>query len=233
MSDTITGELDKLEEGEASSVSRRKIVEGLERRSIDPSLFGELSVDQLEDLLRAVININITGEFGKRKQAASNSHGGRGLSLSLLDKKILLALLSSDGKVSSLSLSRDTGAPLSTVQRRRKRLEASFLEVSYLPRIQSLGWHIAMIFISTQGGNAVRVGKELLSWKECVIRVSRAAGTETTDIVAEMVFSENNDLLDKIERVRSIAGVRNLFWVEAVVALGKNDRFFQSVIEKL
>ncbi|WP_148700764.1 Lrp/AsnC family transcriptional regulator [Candidatus Nitrososphaera evergladensis] len=220
-------------EASSSSISRQEIVVELERRGINASLFGELSIDQLGDMLRAITRIIIANGPGKKRQISSHSGGRKNLALSSLDKKILRGLLSSKGKVSSITLSKETGAPLSTVQRRRKRLEANFLETSYLPRVKSLGWRVAMVFVSTQGGTAIEVGKELLSWKKAVIRVSRATGLETTDIAAEVIFYENEDLLNIIERVRAITGVRNLFWVEVIDTLGKNNQCFEFILDKL
>lgn len=160
----------------ASSISRQEILAELERWGIRASSLGELSLDQLGDLLQAIACIANGSDDDNNKRRQSTGHGGsKNVVLSSLDKRILLALLSSKGKISSIALSRETGAPLSTVQRRRKRLEAHFLEASYLPRVERLGWHIAMVFISTQGGTAIEVGKELLSWTKSVIRVSRAA----------------------------------------------------------
>ncbi|AIC14928.1 Lrp/AsnC family transcriptional regulator [Nitrososphaera viennensis] len=218
----------------ASSISRQEILAELERWGIRASSLGELSLDQLGDLLQAIACIANGSDDDNNKRRQSTGHGGsKNVVLSSLDKRILLALLSSKGKISSIALSRETGAPLSTVQRRRKRLEAHFLEASYLPRVERLGWHIAMVFISTQGGTAIEVGKELLSWTKSVIRVSRAAGMRATDIAAEVIFNENKDLLDIIERIKAIRGVRNLFWVEVVAELGKNDRCFEFIIDRL
>jgi predicted transcriptional regulator len=51
----------------------------------------------------------------------------RSSKLSDVDKKMLQTLLASSGRVSSLALSRKLEIPLTTIQRRRKRLESEFL----------------------------------------------------------------------------------------------------------
>jgi DNA-binding Lrp family transcriptional regulator len=225
----MTGDLaDKLED---SSISRQEIILELERQGIDTSSLCELSLDQLEELLKAVERLSSNVSCKKRQSAGG--HSGKNSVISSLDKKILLALLSCEGRISSIALSKETGAPLSTVQRRRKRLETDLIKVSYLLKMETLGWHAAMVFISTQGGTSNEVGQELLSWKKSVICVSRAAVEEATDIVAQVVFHGNEDLLDIIGRVRATKGVRRLFWIELVSALGKNSRYFEFVIDRL
>ncbi|HXV45585.1 MAG TPA: winged helix-turn-helix transcriptional regulator, partial [Nitrososphaera sp.] len=79
------------------------------------------------------------------------------------DKQIMRSLLASRGKVSSVELARKLEIPLTTIQRRRKRLESEFLEVAYSLKLDKLGWRKADLLISTSSGRASAIGKELLS----------------------------------------------------------------------
>src|SRR5215510_5388117 len=79
--------------------------------------------------------------------------------LSEVDKKMLQTLLASSGRISSLALSRKLEIPLTTIQRRRKRLESEFLEVDYSLRLDKLGWRNADLLISTSRGAASSIGK--------------------------------------------------------------------------
>jgi hypothetical protein len=90
-----------------------------------------------------------------------------------------------------------------------------------------------MLFVHTEKGNTIGVGKEILSWKDSTVRVWRAIGAETTDIITEAIFKENKDLMDIIERVKAIKGVTNISWIELVSTLGKNDQCFESIIDKM
>jgi len=59
--------------------------------------------------------------------------------LSNVDREILKAILSPNGKHSSSTLlSRKLGVPQTTIQRRRSRLEKEFLELSYSLNLESL-----------------------------------------------------------------------------------------------
>src|SRR5437867_5294961 len=70
------------------------------------------------------------------------------------DKQILRAIMASRGRISSVDLARQLEIPLTTTQRRRKRLESEFLEVSYSFRLDKLGWRNADLLITTSKGKA-------------------------------------------------------------------------------
>jgi len=216
---------------DTKSVSRQEIINELETLGINASSFHQLSINELQDLLKTVMQM--VNDSKQRKRNAKRGDKEQTPVLSPVDKKILKTLLSSTGEISSLTLSRELDIPLSTVQRRRKRLEADFLEASYSPKLEKLGWRVAMLFVHTEKGNTLGVGKEILSWKDSTVRVWRAIGAETTDIITEAIFKENKDLMDIIERVKAIKGVTNISWIELVSTLGKNDQCFESIIDKM
>jgi DNA-binding Lrp family transcriptional regulator len=216
---------------DTKSVSRQEIIKELETLGINASSFHQLSINELQDLLKTVMQM--VNDSKQRKRNAKRGDKEQTPVLSPVDKKILKTLLSSTGEISSLTLSRELDIPLSTVQRRRKRLEADFLEASYSPKLEKLGWRVAMLFVHTEKGNTLGVGNEILSWKDSTVRVWRAIGAETTDIITEAIFKENKDLMDIIERVKAIKGVTNISWIELVSTLGKNDQCFESIIDKM
>jgi DNA-binding Lrp family transcriptional regulator len=137
------------------------------------------------------------------------------------DKHILGSLLGSSGRVSSVELARKLEIPLTTIQRRRKRLESEFLEVDYSLRLDKLGWRNADLLISTSRGAAASIGKELLS-HNAITRVCRSIGEHTIDLHAQMVFKNNTELLNVIEWIKGLDGVRDVIWTEPVELVGKN-----------
>ena len=61
--------------------------------------------------------------------------------ISDLDRKLLKILLSPNGDLkSSKSLSAKLGILMTTVRRRRKRLESKFLKLHYVLDIEKFGW---------------------------------------------------------------------------------------------
>src|SRR6185295_17640011 len=143
----------------------------------------------------------------------------RSTKLSDVDKKMLQTLLASSGRVSSLSLSRKLEIPLTTIQRRRKRLESEFLEVAYSLKLEKLGWRNADLLISTSRGKASYIGKELLT-NNSITRVCRSIGEHTIDLHAEIVFKDNTELLHVIEWIKGLEGTKDVIWTEPVELMG-------------
>jgi DNA-binding Lrp family transcriptional regulator len=138
------------------------------------------------------------------------------------DKQILRSLLASKGRISSIELARKLEIPLTTIQRRRKRLESEFLEVAYSLKLEKLGWRKADLLISTSKGKASSIGKELLT-HNAVTRVCRSIGEHTIDLHAEIVFKNNTELLHVIEWIKALDGIDGVMWTEPVELVGKKS----------
>lgn len=115
--------------------------------------------------------------------------------MSEVDKTILKDLLSPIGRKSSLSLANGLGIPLTTVQRRRKRLEKEFLESNYSLNLDKFGWRRVDFFISTKNGKTDDVAINLFGLNE-VTFVGKSIGAHTIDLRAETIVKDNEQLLD-------------------------------------
>jgi DNA-binding Lrp family transcriptional regulator len=71
-----------------------------------------------------------------------------------VDLKILKSLLQTKGRISSVKLSRELDIPLTTVQRRRKRLENEFLTMQYSIRPDKLSLRYGYLLISTSAAGS-------------------------------------------------------------------------------
>jgi DNA-binding Lrp family transcriptional regulator len=211
--------------------SRFEILENLEKLGVNPSMLDQLSIPALNHLLKTL-----------EKAASSRIQSGRpgrrraqefSRVISPADKKILKALLSSTGGVSSLTLSKELDIPLSTVQRRRKRLEANLLEMSYTLKVERFGWRTATLFISTRNGMTAAVGKEILAWKDVVAAVSRTMGENSIDLRADIVFKDNEELAETIGRIKAIEGVERVSWSEQIKTIGQNVNAISFILDKL
>jgi DNA-binding Lrp family transcriptional regulator len=152
--------------------------------------------------------------------------------LSTVDKKILKVLLNPDGAISSLYLSKKLGIPHATIQRRRKRLEKELLKFTYSVDLEKFGWRRADLFISTKNGKTSYVAKRLLS-TDAVTYVGRTIGEHTIDLRAEIIIKDNAELLDMLEKVKSIDGVSDAIWSEVVQVIGRKRSIPSQIIDRL
>ncbi|HSF49973.1 MAG TPA: Lrp/AsnC family transcriptional regulator, partial [Nitrososphaeraceae archaeon] len=74
--------------------------------------------------------------------------------LSDVDKKILKILLVPDGNIPSSTIATKLGIPISTIRRRRRRLENEFLKTYHVLDIEKFGWRRVDFFISIKNGKA-------------------------------------------------------------------------------
>ena len=153
--------------------------------------------------------------------------------MSTLDKEILKILLNpNDGKRSSEILSERTGSPISTIQRRRRQLEKEYLELSYTLIIEKFGWRRVDLLISTTSGKTDAIAKQLLTREE-VVYVGKSIGEHTIDLRTEIIVKDNAELLDVLEEVKAMEGVRDTIWSEIVHVVGKKRSIPSYVIDRL
>ena len=81
--------------------------------------------------------------------------------LSDIDKKLLQILLSPNGDVKSSSISKELGVPITTIRRRRKRLESEFLKSYYVLDVDKFGWRRVDFFISIKNGKIKSVANKM------------------------------------------------------------------------
>src|SRR6185503_13950139 len=85
------------------------------------------------------------------------------IGISAIDRKILKILLAPHDGKSTKSMSAKLGIPVTTVRRRRKRLENKFLKVHYVLDIEKFGWRRVDFFISIRHGMINAVATKLMS----------------------------------------------------------------------
>jgi DNA-binding Lrp family transcriptional regulator len=142
--------------------------------------------------------------------------------LSDLDRKMLRLLLDSEGHIPTLEMSEQLGIPLSTVQRRRKRLESDYLIKHYSLDPMKFGYRRIDLLIYTEGGGTIEIGKELLKREE-VTYAARTIGEHTIDLRIEVFVKDNGVLLNLLEDVKAMKGVRDVIWTEVVETIGRKS----------
>jgi DNA-binding Lrp family transcriptional regulator len=211
--------------------NRAELLEAINSLGLGSSFLNKHTIEQLEQLVKGAEWLNTYRN--DRENSIVNDNSGNPISLTDVDKRMLQILLTSSGRISSLSLSRRLEIPLTTIQRRRKRLENEFLEASYSLKLDRLGFRKVDLLISTSNGRASAIGKELLS-HDAITTVCRSIGEHTIDLHAEMVFKDNAELSNVIEWVKSLEGVNDVVWTEPVSIVGKKSMaVFEKVLSEL
>jgi DNA-binding Lrp family transcriptional regulator len=142
--------------------------------------------------------------------------------LSDIDRKMLKLLLDSQGAITSHDLSAKLDVPLSTVQRRRRRIEETYLIKHYSLDPMKFGYRKIDLLIYTEGGETMNIGKELLEREE-VTYAARTIGEHTIDLRLEVFVKDNAVLLDLLEHVKAMKGVRDVIWTEVIEIIGRKN----------
>jgi len=140
--------------------------------------------------------------------------------LSEEDRKMLKLLVDSEGRISSQQISQQFGVSLSTVQRRRKRLEDTYFIRSYSLDPLKFGYRRIELLIYTSGGTTIDIGMELLKREE-VISAFRTLGERAIDLRVEVFVKDNAALLDLIEQIKAMKGVKDIVWTEVIEPVGR------------
>ena len=152
--------------------------------------------------------------------------------LSRIDKIILKELLSPSGNKSSVSMSRELEISMTTLQRRRKRLEKEFLEEDYTFLLKKFGWRRVDFFISTRDGKTDALANGLLSLNQ-VTAVGKSIGEHTIDLRVETIFKDNHEILDLLETLQAMDGIRDAIWSEIVETVGNKMSVPSYIIDRL
>jgi DNA-binding Lrp family transcriptional regulator len=152
--------------------------------------------------------------------------------LSDIDKKILKILLSPDGNVQSKQMAKDLGIPITTIRRRRHRLESQFIKSHYILDIEKFGWRRVDFYLAIRNGKINPVAEKLLKLDE-VTYVGKSIGEHTIDLRVETIVKDNIMLLDLLELIKGMDGVKEVVWSEIVHVMGRKRSIPSGIIDKL
>ncbi len=155
------------------------------------------------------------------------------IGISQIDRKILKILLTPNGRdKSTKSISTKLGIPVTTIRRRRKRLEDKFLKMHYVLDIEKFGWRRVDFFVSIRNGMVNAVAKKLMELDD-VTYVGKSIGEHTIDLRVETIVKDNSVLLDLLEQIKGMEGVKDVVWSEIVSVVGRKISIPLSIIDKI
>jgi DNA-binding Lrp family transcriptional regulator len=133
--------------------------------------------------------------------------------------------------ISSTEIAAKYDIPLSTIQRRRAKIEESVLKKTYTLDIGRLGWRIADLLVSVEKGKGEETAQKLLQTNGSnVIIASLRIGHPQVNIMAEIFYKDSQELHYLTERVKGMQYVTYVEWAEVVKIVGSN---FPAMLEKV
>ena len=87
-------------------------------------------------------------------------------------------------------------------------------------------------FISTTNGKTDVLASDILSLDQ-VTKVGKSIGQRTIDLRVETVIRNNHELLDLLEKLKAMDGVRDAMWSKIVKILGNKMSVPSHVIDQL
>lgn len=211
-----------------SQVSRIRLLGEMEKLGINTAALESLTLPQLADLVYGMNKMANSSQTRPRNKEKTRE-GRLPVFLSTVDKKILKMMLASNGDISSVTLSRELNIPLTTVQRRRKRL-AHFIHSSYSLDWEKFGMRSIMFFIATENVAPSKIGSKIMSWPE-VSSVTRMFSSNRIDLMVQVILKTNKEISDFSERARGLEGVKEVFWNESIEVIGQNNDIHHLTID--
>lgn len=124
---------------------------------------------------------------------------------------------------SSASLATKLGMPLSSLQRRRTKLEKSLLIKTYHINLKASGGKMGDIVINVDKGRSREVATIILKkYKSNVMSVSTRVNSEH-NVAAQIIYNDTAELHNLLESIKSIPYVTSLQWSEIVEIIGDNS----------
>jgi DNA-binding Lrp family transcriptional regulator len=137
-----------------------------------------------------------------------------------------------NGPRSTQSIATKLGIPVTTIRRRRKRLEGKFLKLQYVLDIEKFGWRRVDFFIMIEKGMVNTVARKLMEL-DAVTYVGKSLGEHSIDLRVESIVKDNSVLLDLLEKIKEMEGVKDVLWSEIVNVVGRKMSIPSSIIDKI
>jgi DNA-binding Lrp family transcriptional regulator len=145
------------------------------------------------------------------------------VSLDLIDKDIIKELIN-DSTAKSSSMSSKLKVPLSTIQRRRARLENSVLMKDYQLDSKEFGIRTADLLIGAIKGDSSAIARQLLSkYDKNISSVSLVMGDPRINVGAKVLFRNSEELYNLVQEIKGMNNVNYVEWLEDVKVIGNNN----------
>jgi len=142
--------------------------------------------------------------------------------LDSIDINIIRELLAK-ADIKSVVIAYKYKVPISTIQRRRKRLVDSILDKKYLIDITKRDLRTGIILANVQRGKAKEVAKMILERHKSNAISSSIRINDQNNVITEIIYNTSSELYNILEQVKKIPYVSSATWSELVEVVGNND----------
>jgi DNA-binding Lrp family transcriptional regulator len=169
-------------------------------------------------------NNNVKGNYSNYDKSNFETKNNEIAMISVLDKinlKIIEELLN-NGEIKSSEIASKLKIPLSTIQRRRTKIEKTLFRKKYELNLNQMGFRNALIFVDVLKGRAKETGEKLLTrFDRSVLRASTRINS-SNNLCLEIVYDNSEQLHFLLEEIKAMPWTSNVDWSEQVNLIGDN-----------
>ena len=138
-----------------------------------------------------------------------------------INLKIIEELLN-NGDIKSSEIATKLAIPLSTIQRRRTKIEKTIVRKTYEMSLNQMGFRTALIFVDVQKGKAKETGEQLLKrYDHYILRASTRINS-SNNLCLEIIYDNSEELHALLEEVKAMPLTTSVDWSEQVYSIGDN-----------
>jgi DNA-binding Lrp family transcriptional regulator len=125
--------------------------------------------------------------------------------------------------IKSVDIASKYKVPISTIQRRRKRLVDSILEKKYFIDITKRDLRTGIILANVERGKAKEVAKMILERHKSNAISSSTRINDQNNVITEIIYNTSSELYNILEQIKNIPYVSSATWSELAEVVGNND----------
>lgn len=125
--------------------------------------------------------------------------------------------------ISSLALSKKLNIPLSTLQRRRAKVEKAILKKTYTFNYKAFGGRVGDLIVNVNKGKSDQVAQGILKKYKNNVTYCHTRIDLTHSVLAHIIYKDTEELYYLIEKIKAMDYVDSLSWSETVKIIGDND----------
>ena len=134
--------------------------------------------------------------------------------LDRIDYKIISLLIPG---LENKAISKELGIPLSTVQRRtRNIIRNGLVDIRVQPNFKKIGVKKGLMHVYVRIGNIKETALEVSKFDGVL---SSSVHVGNSDVVAEFVYEDSEQLIDTIVKIKRIESVERVLWSEEVFTI--------------